>query len=152
MDHKLGYMEVVKVAQDAKPRKSAHANAKRALMETYLKRRKERRWMIKRTGETREEEEEEGRGKIKGERYWGKTKGDNNERLREKGREEGRRLTGKDDGDGANEREWVREVTGTVIPFSLLQMSFLSLNSFFHILISSKICYFFFTKLLNQCF
>lgn len=72
LDRKLGvYMEVVKVAQDAKSRKSAHANAKRALMETYLKRRKERRRTIKRTGE-----EEEGRGKIKG---------DNNERLREKG-------------------------------------------------------------------
>lgn len=44
LDRKLSvYMEVVKVAQDAKSRKSAHANAKRALMETYLKRRKERR-------------------------------------------------------------------------------------------------------------
>lgn len=85
LDRKLGvYMEVIKVAQDAKSRKSAHANAKRALMETYLKRRKERRWTIKRTGETREKKEE-GRGKIKGERYREKTKGDNNERLREKG-------------------------------------------------------------------
>lgn len=44
LDRKLGvYMEVVKMAQDAKSRKSAHANAKRALMETYLKRGEERR-------------------------------------------------------------------------------------------------------------
>lgn len=66
LDRKLGvYMEVVKVAQDAKSRKSSHANAKRALMETYLKRGKERRRTIKRTGETRRgEEEEERRGKI----------------------------------------------------------------------------------------
>jgi len=131
-------MEVVKVAQDAKSRKSAHANAKRALMETYLKRRKERRWTIKRTGETREKEEE-GKGKIKGERYRGKTKGDNNERLREKGGAEGRRLTGKDDGDRANERECVKEMTGTAISSSLLWMNFSSLHNFFHILIFSNI-------------
>lgn len=65
LDRKLGvYMEVVKVAQDVKSRKSAHANAKRALMETYFKRREERRRTIKRT----HEEEEERKGKIKGER------------------------------------------------------------------------------------
>lgn len=139
LDHKLGvYMEVVKVAQDAKSRKSAHANAKRALMETYLKRRKERRWTIKENRRNAWKERRRKRQKIKGERYREKTKGDNNERLREKG--EGRPSTDREGRWRQSKWEGMREGDDRngYLFFSLVNEFFI-IEQFFSHLIFSKI-------------